>query len=98
MKDGTVRRLPANQCAHLIDTREAKCYISNTIYRAKKLGIEVKNFKDRDEDGKLRAQIRTARDKAAIEAKKLEEKRKRKEEEKERQRAKKERTRRRRND
>jgi hypothetical protein len=64
MKDGTVRRRPSDQCEHLLETGKAKRYISNTIYRAVSLGIEVKDFGDRDEKGALKKRIRAASVKA----------------------------------
>lgn len=65
MKDGTVRRRPADECEHLIDKGQAKRYISNTLYRAASLGIEVKNWSDRDEKGVLKRKIQDASKKAA---------------------------------
>lgn len=80
MKDGKVRRIPADQAEALIDSRQAKRYISNTIYRAVKAGIEVKDFGTRDEDGSLREAVRALRKKAAQrKAKKDREKAKKKE-------------------
>lgn len=70
MKDGTVRRRPANECEQLLDSGQAKHYVSNTVRRAVKLGIEVKDFKTRDQDGKLRGLIRDARQKAEKRAEK----------------------------
>jgi hypothetical protein len=64
MKDGTSRKIPRDRAEELLKSGEVKRYISGTIYRAMQLGIEVKNFSDRDESGKLRAQIRAIREKA----------------------------------
>ncbi|MGD9725458.1 MAG: hypothetical protein AB7L09_01045 [Nitrospira sp.] len=64
MKDGTARRVPEDECERLLSKGQAKRYISNTIYKALALGIDVKNFDDRDEGGKLRSKIAAARDKA----------------------------------
>ncbi len=64
MKDGTVRRRPSDQCEHLLETGKAKRYISNTVYRAVSLGIEVKDFGDRDEKGHLKSKVRAATSKA----------------------------------
>ena len=63
MRDNTSCKLPRDRVDALIAKGDVKRRISNTIYRAMQLGIEVKNFDDRDESGKLRAQIRAARDK-----------------------------------
>lgn len=76
MKDGSVRRRPADECELLIDKGQAKRYISNTIYRAMSLGIEVKNFNDRDEKGVLRGKIRDLTQKAEAKRKKKEAKKK----------------------
>ena len=64
MKDGSARRLPADQCEQMLDANQAKRFISNTVYRALKLGIEVKNHGTRDDDGSLRKQIQAARAKS----------------------------------
>ena len=61
MNDGKGRRVPADQCEALLASGQAKHYISNTVYRALKLGIEVKNPKTRDEKGELRRRYREAR-------------------------------------
>jgi hypothetical protein len=74
MKDGTARRVPADQCEKLLATGQAKHFISNTVYRAMKFGIEVKNPKTRDDNGELRGKIRDAREKANKRAKKKAEK------------------------
>lgn len=70
MKDGTVRRLPADQCEELISTKKAKRFVSNTIWRASKFGIEVKDFNTRDDDGALRDRISAARAKSDTKKKK----------------------------
>lgn len=64
MKDGSVRRRPADECERLLSRGEAKRFISNTLYKAAKLGIEVKNWGDRDEHGELKKRIQAARKKA----------------------------------
>lgn len=64
LNNGTVEKLPRPKAQELIDSGLAKRFVSHTIYRAMKLGIEVKNFNTRDEDGKLRAQIRKLREAA----------------------------------
>lgn len=61
MKDGTPRRVVVSQADTLVSSGQAKRFISNTIYRALKLGIEVKNLDTRDDKGTLRKQIREAR-------------------------------------
>lgn len=72
MKDGSSRKIPRDRAEEMLKTGEVKRYISNTIYKAMQLGIEVKNFGDRDESGKLRAQIKAIKDKAAQERAKKE--------------------------
>ena len=61
MKDGSTRRVPLDQCEFLLESGQAKRYISNTIYRALKRGIKVKDYGTRDTDASLRDQIREAR-------------------------------------
>ena len=61
MNDGSVRRVPGDLADELVDSHQAKRFVSNTIYRAVKLGIEVKNFGDRDVDGSLRERVKAAR-------------------------------------
>lgn len=74
MKDGKARRVPADQCERLLRTGEAKHYISNTVYRAMALGVEVKDPKTRDEKGHLRTKIREAREKVEKRKKRKEKK------------------------
>ena len=74
MKDGTQRRIGFKRAEALIASKQAKRYISNTIYRAMKLGIEVKNFGDMDLKGKLRKQINEAKAKPTKQEKKPAEK------------------------
>lgn len=81
MFDGTVRRLPLNQCEAFLETKQARRFISNTIYRAMKLGIEVRDFNTRDDDGSLKKRIREASEKKTAAAHKAEQKKKKKEEE-----------------
>lgn len=61
MKDGKARRVPQDRAEELISTGQAKHYISNTVYRAMALGIEVEDPKTRDESGALRGRIKDAR-------------------------------------
>ena len=63
-KEGKARRVPGDVAEQMIANGQAKHYISNTVYRAMKLGIEVKDPKTRDEKGQLRAKVRDARDRA----------------------------------
>lgn len=81
MKDGTARRLPADQCESLLANGQAKRFISNTVYRAMKLGVEVKNPGTRDEGGALRRQIKDAREKVAAKEHKAAKKKKAKQKE-----------------
>jgi len=74
MKDGTARRVPGERAEELLDSGQAQHYISNTIYKALKLGIEVPDTKTRDGDGKLRAKIRDAREREGKKRKKKDEK------------------------
>jgi len=62
MNDGTPRRLPADECVRLVNGGQAKRFISNTVYKALKLGIEVKDPGTRDGQGVLRSQIAAARE------------------------------------
>jgi len=61
MKDGSAKRLPASQCEELLNENKARRFISNTVYRALKLGIEVKDPGTRDEKGHLAALVKAAR-------------------------------------
>ena len=79
MRDGTARRMPANEAETKVRSGDAKRYISNTLYRAMKLGIEVTDFNDRDEKGQLKARIQDASSKAKVAKAKADEKRKKKE-------------------
>ena len=80
MKDGTGRRVPGDRAEALIDSGQAKRYISNTIYQALKLGIEVEDFGTRDDDGVLKAKVRDARERSQKRKKKRDESDRRKEE------------------
>lgn len=81
MKDGKARRVPGNVADELIASGQAKRFISNTVYRAMKLGIEVKDFGTRDDNGNLRAAIKEAR--ASVESKKQKAEAKKKKDKKE---------------
>jgi hypothetical protein len=81
LKSGKGRRLPRDRAEQLIDSGQARHYISNTVYRAMVLGIEVEDPKTRDPDGELRAKIREA--KAKLEKKKSKADKKREKEERE---------------
>lgn len=83
MNDGTGCRVPGDQADALITGKKAKRFISNTIYRALKLGIEVKNYGDQDTKRALRSQIQDLRTKKRSAAHKAEQKRKKKEQEQE---------------
>lgn len=72
MKDGTSRKIPRDRAEEMLKSGEVKRYISNTIFKAMQAGIEVKNFSDRDENGKLRAQLRAITEKATQERAKKE--------------------------
>lgn len=61
MRDGSARRVPRETAEQLLKQGQAKRYISNTVYRALALGIEVKDPGTRDEDGVLRDKIRAAK-------------------------------------
>lgn len=65
MRDGNARRVESHIAERLLKKGEAKHYISNTVYRAMALGIEVKDPKTRDEKGVLRGKIKDARSKVA---------------------------------
>jgi hypothetical protein len=81
MKDGTARRLPYDQCETLLDSNQARRFISNTVYRAVKLGIAVKDHGTRDDDRKLRDAIKEARTKVTAAKHKAETKKKKREKE-----------------
>ena len=68
LKDGKARRLPRNRAEKLFEQGLAKQYISHTVFKAMKLGIEVKDPNTRDDDGSLRKQIQAA--KARLETRK----------------------------
>lgn len=80
MKDGTARRLPVDRAEALIASGKAKHYISNTVFRALSLGLDVADPKTRDEKGHLRAKIRDARERSSKKAQKKAEKEARQEE------------------
>jgi len=80
MKDGSARRVPGDVAEQLIDSGQAKHYISNTVYRALKLGIEVTDPKTRDEKSVLRDKIRGVRERQQKKDKKKSETERRKEE------------------
>jgi len=80
MKDGTARRVPGDRAEDLIDSGQAKHFISNTVFRALKLGIEVTDPKTRDEKGVLRSKIRDARERQQKRSKKKAEAERRREE------------------
>ena len=61
LKDGKAKRLPRNRAEKLFEQGHAKHYISNTVYRAMKLGVEVKNPTTRDADGALHKLIQEAK-------------------------------------
>ncbi len=63
LKGGNAKRVPQDYAADLIANGEATRYISHTVYKALKLGIEVRNPGTRDTDGKLKAKIRAFRSK-----------------------------------
>lgn len=62
MKDGTARRVPGNEADALITAGKAKRFISNTVYRAISLGIEVKDPGTMDQNGALKKLIDAARE------------------------------------
>ena len=80
MKDGTARRVPGARADELVANGQAKHFISNTVYRALKLKIEVTDPKTRDEKGVLRDKIRDARARSEKKSKKKAEAERRKEE------------------
>ena len=74
LKDGKARRLPRNRATKLFEQGLAKRYISNTVYKAMKLGITVKDHGTRDMDGTLRKQIQEAKAKLGTRKSKKKEK------------------------
>jgi len=81
MNDGTGCRVPGDQADALIAGKKAKRFISNTIYKALRLGIEIKNYGDQDTNGVLKRQVQDLRTKKKSAAHKAEQKRKKKEQE-----------------
>ena len=79
MKDGSARRVPGDVAEQLIDSGQAKHYISNTVFRALNFGIDVPDPKTRDEKGVLMTKIRAAREKAVKRRKKDDDKREKEE-------------------
>ena len=79
MKDGKARRVPGDVAEQLIESGQAKHYISNTVYRAMKFGIDVPDPKTRDEKGVLRTKIQAARERAVKRRKKDDDKREKEE-------------------
>ena len=86
MRDGTVRRMPNEEAEKAVYGGRAKRFVSNTVYRAMKLGIEVKDPGTRDPKGELRAKVKDARAKAKASQHKAEEKKKKREKERRRER------------
>jgi len=80
MKDGSARRIPGDVAEQLIASGQAKHYISNTVFRALKLGVKVTDPKTRDEKGILRDKIRGIRERQQKKNKKESEAERRKEE------------------
>lgn len=72
MKDGTARKIPRDRAEEMLKSGEVRRYISQTIYKALQAGVVVKDFNDRDEGGKLRAQTRAITEKATQERAKKE--------------------------
>lgn len=70
MRDGSAKRVSEEVAEQLLASGQAKRYISNTVYRAISLGIDVKDPGTRDESGALREQIRAAKERAAKKRKK----------------------------
>lgn len=60
MKDGTPRRVAIDHADRLLDSGQARRYISRSIYKALRAGIEVKDLNTRN-DVALKAQIRKAK-------------------------------------
>ena len=68
LTDGTPKRVGTRRAEALLDSGQASRYISNTVYRALKNGIEVKDLGTRDPDGKLKALVREAEETAKAKA------------------------------
>ena len=71
MRDGTPKRVPMDRAEDLLSRGEAKRYISHTVYRALRNGIEVKNLSTLDTDGKLKALIQAAEETTKVKATKV---------------------------
>ena len=81
MRDGTGLRIPGDRADELVSSGADLRFISNTVYKALKLGIEVKDPGTRDDDGALRTLIVAARERKTATAHKAESKKKKKKEE-----------------
>ena len=75
LNDGTSKRLPHDECEELLATKKAKRFISNTVHRALKLGIEVKDHGTRDQGGKLKSLVQAAQKTVTTSERKVEAKR-----------------------
>ena len=80
MRDGTGLRLPGDRADELVSSGAAKRFISNTVYKALRLGIEVKDLNTQDADGALKKWIQVARERKTASAHKAEAKKKQRKE------------------
>jgi hypothetical protein len=59
LKSGKAKRVSRDSAEQLINSGEANRYISKTIFRALRAGVEVKKLGTRDDDGRLREATRS---------------------------------------
>jgi hypothetical protein len=60
LRDGSARRVPCDTAEQMIKSGQAKQYISNTVFRAIELGVDVDDPSTSDQDGSLRDKVRGA--------------------------------------
>ena len=65
LKSGKAKRVSRDSAEQLINSGEANRYISKTIFRALRAGVEVKKLGTRDDDGRLREATRSLTAKSA---------------------------------
>jgi hypothetical protein len=81
MRDGSVRRVGRETAELLISNGQGVQYVSNTVFRAISLGLEVEDPSTRDEDGALLEQVRAAHERSLKKRKKEDRRREREERE-----------------
>ncbi len=79
MRDGSPKRVPPETAKRLIESGQARQYISKTVFRALELGLDVEDPSTLDEDGLLRERIQGAHQRAMRKRKREDERRAREE-------------------